>query len=90
MTVERFFKNGKLTNIPKKNKDKLLVFDKLIENFSEKTDYTEKETNTILKEYYSDYAILRRYLVDNNYLTRDSYGNSYKKVNKEMVKGEIL
>lgn len=89
MTVERFFKNGKLTNIPRKNKDKLLVFDKLIENFSEE-DYTEKEINTILKDYYDDYAIIRRYLGDNNYLNRDSYGNSYKKVNKEMVKGEKL
>lgn len=84
MTVNRFFKDEKLITIPKKNKDKLLIFDKLAENFSEEEEYTEREVNDILKLYYPDYAILRRYLVDNNYLVRDSYGVSYKKVNKRL------
>ncbi|SQA12797.1 Uncharacterized protein conserved in bacteria (DUF2087) [Streptobacillus moniliformis] len=31
-------------------------------------EYTEKEINEILKEYFDDYAVLRRYLIDFKYL----------------------
>lgn len=77
--VERFFKDGKLTTIPRKTKDKTALFEKLSEQFEENTDYTEKEINDILKKYYDDFAILRRFLVDNGYLLRDDYGTTYRK-----------
>lgn len=83
MTIERFFKDEKLTTIPRKTKDKTLLFEKLSEQFEENTDYTERETNDILKNYYDDFAILRRFLVDNGYLVRDDYGSTYQKKIKE-------
>ncbi|MGX6969484.1 DUF2087 domain-containing protein [Vagococcus bubulae] len=79
MTIERFFKDGKLTTIPRKTKDKRLLFEKLSDQFEQNTDYTEKEINNILKNYYDDFAILRRFLVDNDYLVRDDYGTIYRK-----------
>ncbi len=33
--------------------------------------FTEKEVNAFLAEFYDDYAVLRRYLVDYGYLSRD-------------------
>lgn len=74
---ERFFKNNKLERIPKKEKDKIELFNIIIEKFDKNVEYTETEINDILKELYSDYAILRRYMVDYEYLTRDMYGKRY-------------
>lgn len=67
---ERYFKNGQLTVIPKKEKNKLEVLNELIELFEKNKQYNEKEINDILKNVYSDFAILRRYLVDYKYLNR--------------------
>lgn len=46
--------------------------------------FTEKEVNAFLAEIYDDYAILRRYLVDYGYLSRDQYGLEYRR-RKEMI-----
>ena len=81
--IHNFFKDGKLTNIPKKKKNKQLIFDQIIEKFQYNNDYSEKEVNDILKEIYPDFAILRRYLVDWKLLERDKYGNTYRKINYE-------
>ncbi|MDX8046675.1 DUF2087 domain-containing protein [Gracilibacillus sp. S3-1-1] len=75
---QRFFKDNQLMKIPKKEKDKRLLFDYLLTCFDEKKLYTEKQVNDILKKVYLDYAILRRYLVDYRYLSRADDGSSYR------------
>lgn len=67
---ERYFKNGRLTVIPKKEKNKLEVLNELIQLFEMNKQYNEKEINELLKSVYPDFAILRRYLVDYKYLNR--------------------
>lgn len=79
MSIDRFFKEKKLLTIPRKNKDKKLIFDYLSAQFLEDKLYTEKEVNDVLKAFYPDYAILRRFLVDHHYLIRDAYGTVYQK-----------
>lgn len=79
MSIDRFFKEGKLLTIPRKTKDKELIFDYLSTQFLEDRLYTEKEVNDVLKAFYPDYAILRRFLVDHRYLIRDAYGTTYQK-----------
>nr|WP_244147552.1 DUF2087 domain-containing protein [Streptobacillus ratti] len=37
----------------------------------------------MLKEYFEDYVLLRRYLVDFKYLSRDKNGKIYKKVDNK-------
>ncbi|HFI0832559.1 TPA: DUF2087 domain-containing protein [Streptococcus suis] len=76
---EKFFRDGKLLVIPKKLKSKQVLFAYLQEELAKKgSAFTEKEVNAFLTEIYDDYAILRRYLVDYGYLTRDDYGREYK------------
>lgn len=75
---ERFFKDGKLVQIPRKEKMKLQLFDELIQSFERGLKYKEYEVNEILKSIYSDYAILRRYLVDYGYLSRTDDGSEYQ------------
>jgi len=69
--VENFFKEGKLLVIPKKNAKKVQVFQRVANQFEFGKEYTEKEVNQRLREIYEDYALLRRYLVDYQYLERD-------------------
>lgn len=76
----RFFKDNKLVQIPKKEKDKILLFDWFATLFDASKTYTEKEINEVIKRIYDDYAIIRRYMVDYDYLKRTNDGKSYEKV----------
>ena len=77
--INKFFLNGKLKKIPKKYEAKLEVFDFFSDKFEINRQYSEKEVNEILNEYFEDYVTLRRYLVDFKYLIRDRYGKFYEK-----------
>lgn len=83
---DRFFKDGKLVQIPQKEKMKLRLFDKLIKVFDGNRDYSEQEVNAVLGEIYSDHVMLRRYLVDYRYLIRTDDGRCYKVNNKVTLK----
>ena len=80
----KYFKNDKLMMIPKKEKNKLLVLQIVLERLKAKSlEFTEKELNEAIKEIYPDYSLIRRYLVDYKFLERDNYGKMYKIVGKE-------
>ena len=80
----KYFKNNKLMMIPKKEKNKLLVLQIVLEMLKEKSlEFTEKELNEAIKEIYSDYSLIRRYLVDYKFLERDNYGRMYKIVGEK-------
>lgn len=70
----RFFcdeTNSKLRIIPHKNKDKIEILNLVIDHFESNVFYRESEVNRILKGVYDDFPLLRRYLVDFNFLCRD-------------------
>ena len=76
---EKFFREGKLIAFPKKLKSRQDLFAYLQEELAKKGSiFTEKEVNAFLAEIYDDFAILRRYLVDYGYLSRDQYGLEYR------------
>ena len=80
----KYFKNNKLMMIPKKEKNKLLVLQIVLEMLKEKSlEFTEKELNEAIKEIYPDYSLIRRYLVDYKFLERDNYGRIYKIVGEK-------
>ena len=80
----KYFKNDKLMMIPKKEKNKLLVLQIVLEMLKEKSlEFTEKELNEAIKEIYPDYSLIRRYLVDYKFLERDNYGRMYKIVGEK-------
>ena len=55
----------------------------IVDAFAFDTNYTEKEVNTILRRFHVDTAALRRYLVDNGLMARESNGTKYWRVSKE-------
>ncbi len=62
--------DGRLHTIPSKHAKLLVVLDHLAQNFEPGRVYPEDEVNEILQRFHPDYAALRRYLVDEEFLTR--------------------
>lgn len=76
---KNFSEKASLSLFQKKLKSKQDLFAYLQEELAKKgSTFTEKEVNAFLAEIYDDFAILRRYLVDYGYLSRDQYGLEYR------------
>ncbi len=78
--IQKYIKDGRIIQMPRKweSKEKLFIY--VASFFDVGQEYTEKEVNEILKEHYSDYALLRRYLVDFKFLERSVDGKLYKRL----------
>ncbi len=61
---------GSITNIPVSPKKRVVVLKWLASQFEPGVRYREKEVNEILKQYHSDFATLRRELVDFGFMMR--------------------
>lgn len=69
--------NGKLTQMPVKEKKWLVILRWLATRFQPETRYTEKQVNAILTEIHEDYATLRRNLVEYGFMRRERGGGDY-------------
>jgi hypothetical protein len=63
--------DGRLTTIPAKHSKLLVVLDRLAQEFEPGRTYPEADVNDRLQRFHPDYAALRRYLVENGFLTRE-------------------
>ena len=63
--------DGRLHTIPTKQSKLLVVLDHVAQSFEPGRTYPEKEVNEVLLRFHPDYAALRRYLVENQFLTRE-------------------
>lgn len=70
--VGRFIKGGRLVIIPTKRSKLRSVLEHLSQDFEPGRTYPEAEVNEILERYHDDYAALRRYLVDEGFMTREA------------------
>ena len=78
--LKRYFAEGKLVikNFPTKEKKKIIILQKLMENFDPSRSYTEPEMNEILGNFYEDVATVRRYLIEYGFFGRNKAGESYQ------------
>ena len=72
--------DGSIKQIPLQGNKVLIILNFIVDAFAFDTDYTEKEVNTILRRFHVDTATLRRYLVDNGLMARESDGTRYWRV----------
>ena len=79
MTLATFLPDGKLSAMPLKNSQIVVILDEVARKFEAEKKYTEREVNTILEEVTGDFATIRRYLVDYGYLTRTRDGSVYQR-----------
>ena len=70
-TLRAFFDGDRLLSIPAQHAKRLIVLRQLAETvFERKRKYPEKEVNQLLAVRHPDAASLRRYLVDEGFMTR--------------------
>jgi len=68
--LQRFFEGGRLTQIPAQRSKRRVVLERLAQEFEPGLRYAERDVNLALQVWHPDYAALRRYLVDEGFLTR--------------------
>jgi len=64
-------RDGRIMVMPAKRSRRLVVLDHAAQLFEVGVRYSETEVNLKLRQLYDDYAALRRYLVDEQMLSRD-------------------
>ena len=70
-TLRRFFSpEGRLHTIPTRHAKRQVVLDHLAQAFELGRVYPEREVVAILTRFHDDHAALRRYLVEDGFLTR--------------------
>jgi hypothetical protein len=63
--------DGQLHTIPSKRSKLMVVLDHLAQGFEPGRRYPESEVNDVLGRVHPDYAALRRYLVENQFMSRE-------------------
>ena len=71
----------KLKVFSSKEKKKLIVLAKIAESFELDQNYDELEINQHIKSIYSDFATIRRYLIEYGFMERSKDGRTYKRKN---------
>lgn len=69
--LSTFFSGSRLTEIPSSRRKRLVILERLAQEFEPGVRYDEREVSFTLQLFHPDYASLRRYLVDEGLLTRD-------------------
>lgn len=70
--LRRFFSpDGRLLQMPTRHLKRRVILDHVAQRFEPGLTYPEAEVDALLKEVHDDHAALRRYLVDEGFLTRE-------------------
>lgn len=78
--LEKYFLeglSGPLAKFPPKEKQRIVVLRAIANRIDPNVTYTEKELNELLKTIYSDYVLIRRYLIEYGFLDRKLDGSMY-------------
>ncbi|MDJ0954114.1 MAG: DUF2087 domain-containing protein [Acidimicrobiia bacterium] len=68
--LARFFSGSRLVEIPASRSKRRLVLERLAQEFEPGFRYQERDVNFTLQLFHSDYASLRRYMVEEGIMTR--------------------
>lgn len=64
--------DGRLKEIPRKLKKKLVIYRHIADQFEPGRHYSESEVNDVLQRFHPDYATIRRHLVDLRFMAREA------------------
>lgn len=70
--LARFFRGDRLTEIPASRSKRLVILERIALEFEPGVRYPEAVVNEIVGSFHPDHAALRRYLVDEGLLDRES------------------
>lgn len=66
-----YFREGRLAVIPRRRPARLALLDLLAGEFEPGRRYAEKTVNDVLARFHPDFCTLRRYLVDEDFMSRE-------------------
>ena len=72
--INAFFEYGKLKAIPSQRKKERIVLEVIADAFEYDRIYSEREVNIIIADFHDDFCTIRRDMVAENLLDRDSRG----------------
>ncbi|MED1205535.1 DUF2087 domain-containing protein [Heyndrickxia acidicola] len=78
--IQKFFPNGingLLKAFPPKEKARWVVLREIVKRLDPKQKYNEKELNEVLKSAFDDYVLIRRYLIEYEFIDRKPDGSAY-------------
>ena len=69
-----FIRDGRITAVPAKRTRRLLLLDRVAQAFEPGRKYPEAYVDAILKAIFDDHCALRRYLIDESFMSRTAAG----------------
>ena len=72
--IDTFFEYGKLKAIPTQRKKERIVLEVIAQAFEYDRIYTEREVNIIIADFHDDFYTIRRDMVGEQLLDRDTMG----------------
>ncbi len=72
--LRAFIRDGRITAVPAKRIRRRLLLDQVAQAFEPGRRYPESAVDEILKAIFDDHCALRRYLVDESFLSRTAAG----------------
>lgn len=71
LILAKYLKRGRIAAWPRSHERRAVLLDFLAQLFERGVTYPEKEVNEKLSAFHDDFAMLRRYLVDEGFMERD-------------------
>ena len=72
--LRAYIRDGRITTVPAKRTRRRLLLDQVAQAFEPGRQYPESAVDEILKAVFDDHCALRRYLVDESFLSRTAAG----------------
>jgi hypothetical protein len=72
--LRAFIRDGRITALPARRARRRLLLDQVAQAFEPGRTYPEAAVNEILKQVFDDHCTLRRYLVDEEFMSRSPAG----------------
>ncbi len=76
--LRAFVRDGKITAMPAKRTRRRLLLDQVAQAFQPGRKYPEAVVDETLKKLFDDHCALRRYLVDEAYMSRTASGTYWR------------
>src|ERR1700732_4977997 len=72
--LRAFVRNGRITAVPAKRSRRRLLLDQGVQAFEARRTYPDAAVDDILKQVFDDHCALRRYLIDEQFMSRTAVG----------------
>ena len=72
--LRAFIRDGRITAVPARRSRRLLLLDQVAQAFEPGRKYSEAAVDEVLKTIFDDHCALRRYLVDEAFMSRTTAG----------------